>query len=302
MRAEITMNKRVKYGLSVFAVFAALICGSIPAQAAKLPTKLFLNDTQYMVTDKSAKVYDYANLLSDDEEEKLRKLSKEMSGKYDADFIIVTIDDNPAPGTNGLDPVLEFGGLFFDENYFGTQKGNMGYNEGNGSTFVIDMQHRGNAVSTTGFVQDSMSQRDTDKIIDATLDDLGDGDYYDACKYYLDYTDEVLFYDYQYDSLSFFGKIVYQAGKVSPFIPIGSGLFIAVFVLVILLSRQQTSKHAYEAGRYVVPGSLKIRDSRETFVNTFTTVETIEDTSSSGSGGGHTTGGGGSHGGSSGRF
>ena len=45
--------------------------------------------------DTSRKVYDYAGLLSEDQAESLEAYAEDLSESYEADFVVVTIMENP---------------------------------------------------------------------------------------------------------------------------------------------------------------------------------------------------------------
>ena len=92
--------------------------------------------------DTSEKVYDYADLLTDEEEEKLRNLAMDYIEKYKMDMALVTIDNNPYGVAERY--TQEYAQDFYDYNDFGvgTKK--------DGVIVLIDMSSRYSYISTTG--------------------------------------------------------------------------------------------------------------------------------------------------------
>lgn len=298
--------RKILLGIAAIILCIAGIPG-IEVQAGTGGDRLYLDGTQYMVGDTNQKIYDYANLLSDEEEEKLQEMAADMAGRYQADFLFVLIDENPAPGTSEIDSTQDFADLFFDENYFGTQSGGTGYNEGNGACFVIDMANRQYALSTTGFVHhDYFGDEEVDGFLDAVEGDVKDGNYSGAGQRAFTYIDHVLTYGseaawkrHEYEQMSFGEKVRSAISRVDFLLPLLVGGFAALFAAIILIAGHKKTRTASGAGAYAVPDSLKIRRKNEYFVNTFTRVEDISNDDKGGGGGSHTSSGGGSHGGGS---
>ena len=82
------------------------------------------------VVDETKKIYDYANLITDEEEIELYNKVQEFINKYNMDMVIVTINSNPKSSS------MEYADDFYDYNNFGK-----GTNK-SGLLFLIDMQNR----------------------------------------------------------------------------------------------------------------------------------------------------------------
>lgn len=76
-----------------------------------LVPSVFAMDTD---VDPSIRIYDYADLLTDEEEEALSETARELSEKWSVDLVTVTIDDD-----EGLTS-MEYADDFFDYNGFST--------------------------------------------------------------------------------------------------------------------------------------------------------------------------------------
>lgn len=249
-----------------------LILTGLPAMAA-----------DYQVEDTSRKVYDYAGLLTENEYERLEAAATGLSNEYKADFVVVTITENDRVSAQ------DFADRFFDDNYFGQKDGKREYGKGDGMLFLIDMQNREFALSTSGIVYKAMGQKDVDELLDAVVSPMRGEDYYKAC--------------FQALEMSAADLKSYQASRI--WIPILAALVFAgvvtAIVLGVLVSFSKKSAPAAEAGRYVVPGSLHIARQNEWMTGSHTAVTPIpkSDGGSGGGGGSHTSSGGATHGGGS---
>ncbi len=139
------------------------------------------------------RVYDNADLLTDDEEEKLRDYIAKMEKKYKADFVIYTFSQ-PVEGeeakeqygyrsANWEQNMRDIADDFWDENGYGYNKSF----EGDGS-ILIDNRYegqRGEMLTTSGFLIDELSDWDESEIYDA-VDVYYDSNPYKAYKAYID--------------------------------------------------------------------------------------------------------------------
>lgn len=242
-------------------------------------------DVDYTVDDTSRKVYDYAELLTEEQKESLETYAGELSDRYDADFVIVTITENNRNSSQ------DFADRFFDDNYFGQKDGKKEYAEGDGMVFLIDMQNREFALSTDGVVYDAMGDDEVDDLLDSAGEQMKTENYYGACMAALE------------ESAAAVKGHNTSRMVLSIAVPLVLAGVVTAIVLAVLVSFSKKSKPAVEAGRYMVPDSLHIIHKHEVMTGSHTTVSPIPDSSSSGGGGGgggsHTSSGGATHGGGS---
>ncbi|MCI8309580.1 MAG: TPM domain-containing protein [Clostridia bacterium] len=106
--------------------------------------------------DETEKIYDFAELFSEEEEKELLKKVTKFIKKNKMDMVIVTIDEN------NKQTAQIYADDFYDYNYFG-----IGTNH-DGILFLIDMDTREVYISTTG----KAIQVYTDRYIDRMLDSI----------------------------------------------------------------------------------------------------------------------------------
>lgn len=236
---------------------------------------------EYQVEDTSQKIYDYAGLLSESEITDLESYADEISEKYKADFVVVTIEDNNRSSAQ------DFADRFFDDNYFGQKDGKKEYGKGDGMVFLIDMQNRDFALSTCGLLYKAMGDKDVEEFLDAVTAPMRDGNYYQACRTALEEAGD------QAKS--------YRSSRI--IIPIVAALVLAAIItaitLGIMVSFSKKSLPATEAGKYIVPGSLKISRKDERMTGTHTSVTPLPKDTGGGGGGSHKSSSGVTHGGGS---
>ena len=118
--------------------------------------------------DDMDKVYDFANLLSDEDEDKLYQVVTNFINLSNYDLALVTTNENPK------DSEVEYADDFYDYNMFGKNETR------DGLLILIDMYNRRVYVSTTGYAIKMYDDTRIDKIIDAGYLELKNADYYNC--------------------------------------------------------------------------------------------------------------------------
>lgn len=118
--------------------------------------------------DADEKIYDFADLLTDSEEQKLYDEINKYIEASRYDLAIVTIDENPKYSA------MVYADDFFDYNDFG-----IGTNR-DGTLILIDMDTRKIWISTSGAAIDKYSDSRIDSVIDAGYNELTSANYYDC--------------------------------------------------------------------------------------------------------------------------
>ncbi len=128
--------------------------------------------------DKTKKIYDYADLLTDEEEKDLYDRVVKYIEKYNLDMALVTINENPY-GSSDRDISL-YAEDFYEYNKFGMNSSH------DGIIILIDMDNRAPCVTATG--QGILIYDDERKISmnDDAFDNIADAKYYDAFLSYID--------------------------------------------------------------------------------------------------------------------
>lgn len=230
------------------------------------------------------RVYDYADVLTPQEEDALRALIAKKEARIKCDLVLVTI--NEAVETENLSWEYNMRNRaddFYDQN-------NYGYDviHGDGA-LLLDNWYEGQAgswLSTCGAVYHRFSTRDIDDVLRQVSRRVEESPY-EAYRAYVESVSEKM-------SRTGFGI---PAGVVFV-VPL-----IAFLLFVGLHMQNPAAKDTTTANVYVVGGKPAMREKSDQFIRKFVTTRHIERSSgggggsSSGGGGGHVSSGGVSHGG-----
>lgn len=275
-----------KRGLHILLALAVLLCtASVAVQANE-------DDTR---------VYDYADLLTDEEEAELTEACLAVEDEIETELYILTTDD--AEGKDTVAYADDFG----DEHAFG-------YDEpyGNYMILCIDMDNRVAWLSTSGKATSYLTERRIDSLLDDLYGYLTSGDYYNTCTSYIEssvtylssepahteaetdpnqYQDTMYVYDEEEQDASVLETVLFN-------------LFIAMIiggVSVLIMSFHSRTRVTASAGTYS-KGGPQIHRREDNFIRRTTTSRRIDNDnggggSSHGGGGSHTSSSGHSHGG-----
>jgi len=251
------------------------------------------------------RVYDYADLFTDAEEQSLEEYALSVEDEARSQFYVLTIDD--AEGKSAMEYADDFG-----------DNGAFGYEEEYGTYVVmlIDMDNREVWISTSGNAIQYLNDYRIDKTLDEVFEYMPDGEYYRAAKAYLECAygymlsdpseDRDKYYDNDYSD-----TIYYDDGHYYEEEPDVAGIVILCLVvsavisgivLIIMITGAKT-KMSVGSSTYMSGSGLKINQREDVFTHTTTVKRKIE--SSSGSSGGssvHRSSGGHSHGGGGRKF
>lgn len=244
--------------------------------------------------DTKEKIYDFANILTEEEEQTIYTYSKDFMEKTGMELIYVTIDMAYYNDTENE----EYAADFYDYNDFGLDlehydgilllRNNYSYNR------YYDMY-------TFGKAQLYFDQTRYDDVLDSIYYSLSNDnylggfkqfkekclDYYNsgiASKYKNAYIDENGFIKYNYNVPYIFGIII--------------SLVVSIVTLVVLIKKNKMIKKATNAREYIDKNSIKFSKKDDRFITSRTTSYTVSSSSGSGgssrgsSGGGHSSGGG----------
>ncbi|MCM1216267.1 MAG: TPM domain-containing protein [Lachnospiraceae bacterium] len=251
------------------------------------------------------RVYDYADALTDEEEDGLRERIAEVEGRLHIDIVLVTIDQ-PMKGAEAIEQsgcrstdwernMTEYADDFWDENRYGYNK----EFEGDGCLFVHNWYEgqTGGHLSTSGRVETRFSNADIDDVFDAVAK------YNRAAPYkaYMAYVNEVA-------SIMSSGS---SGTEPFPFILVIMVPLVVALVYAMKNLHQKAAQDTTTANTYVEGGRPVMREQADDFIRKNVVTRRIESSSgssrsgsshSSGGGGHHTSRSGASHGGGSRRF
>lgn len=247
------------------------------------------------------RVYDYADVLSSEEENELRNYIAKCEEIVKCDIVLVTTNiDMEAIGVSenttesglrvtGGDPwetaMMDTADKFYDDNHFG-------YNEPDGDgVLLLDNwyeEQEGSWLCTTGRVLDRFSTYDIDEVLDAVYYKVEESPY-KAYRAYVDAFCEIM------------TEPSYEQETAVATIFVGFVVItIACLIYVAVNANQAAAKDTTTDTQYVVNGRPTINVSEDLLTDKRVTSRVIQ-TSSGGGGGSHRSGGGGSHRSSSGR-
>jgi len=236
----------------------------------------------------SPKIIDNADVLSAAEEAKLETMALALVSEYDMDVVILIED------SIGLKNVTDYADDYFDYNGYGVGS------KHSGVLLLLDMDEREWAISTCGNTIDALTDYGQDQIMDKVLDYLGNDEYYDGFRTYLDLLDEH-FEAYEkgepIDQKRSLFDIVFDL-----FVALGIGAIVGGISITVMKSGMKTAKPQRGAQSYVKDGSFKLTKQRDMFLYSNTSRTRRQSSSSGGGSSTHRSSSGRSHGGSRGRF
>lgn len=255
--------------------------------------------------DASEKIYDFADILTDEEERLLKEKIDTFIEENNMDMVIVT--DTFAYSYDKQNE--EYADDFYDYNDFGM---NFEYNSG---VLLLRNTNPGDPyyhMSTTGSALLYLNDSRIDYILDTIYYDIKAGNYYEGFSKWINYTSNEIKSGYPSSASNYYlddnGDLHRIKPKYHP--PILLGLIMAGVVagtiIGIMISKNKMVKKAKKANEYLDRDSISITKREDTYLRSHTTSYTISSSSSGGHhGGGHSShhsssgfshGGGGRHG------
>lgn len=227
-------------------------------------------------------VFDYADLLTDEEEAKLQAECERLRELTKADYVIVT---NTLSGEDAGDYIGYIDNFYDDQGF--------GYDAplGDGSAFLIEMTNRITYTSTAGRLVQSVSEDSLTSLNEEAASRMSEGAG-SACEYYLKRMSKLV----KYESTG--GRSM--AEIILPSLSVGFALALILTVIAVCMMKGSDSKADLKAVHQ--KGNGKLITSRDVFVRQTETRRKIEkDDSSNHSSGGHSSrsSGSSSHGGGS---
>ncbi len=229
--------------------------------------------------DDMDKVYDFADLLTDEEEDKLFEQINSFISQTGYDLAVVTTNDNNKRSE------IEYADDFYDYNDFGKNSTR------DGLLLLIDMTNRKVYISTTGNAIVMYNSR-IDSIIDAGYDYLTSEDYYNTFSKMIE--KQEYYFDIGVDEKDAKTIIIDEYGNASyiKYMPYGLiGFISGIVTLIVSIIIYNKSKLKLKVGSTISYMKDKIiTKKQDNLVNTVVThTLRYSDTSS---GGGHSSGGG----------
>ncbi len=223
--------------------------------------------------DATEKVYDFADLFTDEEEQQLYTRITNYINEYNLDLAVVTIDENNKTPR-------EYADDFYDYNDF---------NQQGGILFLIDMDNRKIYMSTTGQAIKMYNDYRINTALDEVYTYMSDEEYYEGTSNYIDKIS-----DYAKKGVPTSNNEE-KSLTSSIFMSLLIGLIGTAIIMAILIFKNKMVRKATTAREYLNKNSIKIQNMGEILISSNTTKHEIDHSSSGSST--HTGSSGSSHGG-----
>lgn len=282
--------------LLVLPVYASTNTYSRTTTDLKVPKKIkYKSSMEHNVlltpsVNANEKIYDFAELLTEEEEKQLYDKVKEFIANTNLDLAIVTIN------TNVKDSTQDYADDFYDYNDFSID----------GLAFVIDMQNRIFYISTAGKAMLYYDDYRIEYILSALDQEMYNHEYFNACNTLISQLTE--YYNHGFsDNADKYVVIGTQIYRKTPYLLLSIiAVVSAIIGTLILALRNKKIKLATNSNDYFDNKSFEITKDTKEFISSNTSRVYIPPADSGGggsSGGGfHSGSSGASHGGGGHRF
>ena len=282
--------------LLVLPVYASTNTYSRTTTDLKVPKKIkYKSSMEHNVlltpsVNANEKIYDFAELLTEEEEKQLYDKVKEFIANTNLDFAIVTIN------TNVKDSTQEYADDFYDYNDFSID----------GLAFVIDMQNRIFYISTAGKAMLYYDDYRIEYMLSALDQEMYNHEYFNACNTLISQLTE--YYNHGFsDNADKYVVIGTQIYRKTPYLLLSIIAVVSATIGTLILAlRNKKIKLATNSNDYFDNKSFEITKDTKEFISSNTSRVYIPPADSGGggsSGGGfHSGSSGASHGGGGHRF
>lgn len=230
------------------------------------------------------KIYDFADLYTDEEEKNLYSAVYDYTQRRNLDLVIVTINDN-------FESTQEYADDFYDYNNFGYGT------DRNGLLFLVDMENRYVYISATGGAMSLYPDVECNMITEQVYTYFSDQNYYDGTYQMIKTLDT--YYEISYND-SNIDEYKYNTADVNYLYVFIFATVCTIIGIVILIKRNDLVKVATTSEEYYDKGSIGVHRIKDVVIGHHVTKHAIQrDTGSHGGGfsggGGHISSSGSSH-------
>lgn len=280
--------KHFKVWFIIAGILAVILVGA--AVVHMLKPKTVRGNSQ----DPTERVFDYADVLTDEEEQSLREYIAQCEERIQADIVVVTISESveydlqnstlpeafraDSVGSTDWDTAMrDLADNFYDNNNFGYDKVH-----GNGALLLDNWYdgQKGSWLSTCGSVYEYFGDYEIDETL-SCVDSYIDVSPYKAYKAAIDYVTRTM-----EESAEPFPMTVF------PWVVVG---LVTALIYAAVNLRQTKAKDTTAPNQYVAGKKPKMNETRDQYLRKNVVTRRIETSSSSSSSGHHSGGRGGSH-------
>lgn len=246
-----------------------------------LPIDTFGLESDIPKVDESKKVYDFANLFSSEEEEKIFENATKFISTYDMDIVVVTIEEN------NEESAKSYAEDFYDYNNFGTNETK------DGLLLLIDMDNRELYIVTTGRGQLFFDDERLEDILDSIYYYASVGEYGSGALNFIKESSHFASLGIPESNSDYYissdGELL-KRKSVNYVISILVAIVVASITTYVFMSKHKKIKLATEASNYLEEDKIKFKATSDRFLTTFTTrVPIVHDSYNGGGGAGSTT-------------
>ena len=289
MRIIIKIHKKI--AIALLAIMIAAFC--VPAVTSFASDGQLWDDYVMPSTRQKERLLDNAELLTASEKQEILDLLNSISSAHQSNVAILTVNSHRGSIQDYADDYFDYNG--FQADY-----------DGSGILFMLSMEDREWAISTHGTAAYVFTDYGQAELMDEMIPYLGDGEYYDAFKKFIDVSERYFTlyesgtpYDIDYKDTS--PAAVRKAFLICLLI----GLIVGLIPIGIMSLDLKSVKANANAAGYQIHNGLHMGLHTDTYIRSSTSRTKIPEKDSSSSSGGssfHVSSSGSSHGGSSGHF
>lgn len=286
------MKKYFHYFRVWFIVLAALLVVYGAMAAGSVLTKKERTNTECLTTQR---VFDYGDILTDEEEEKLEALISKVEKKVEIDIVLVVLNESleEYAASMGADvPISNYVKVYAEDflckNHFGYDIPTEGewdrpVQDGD-AVILVDNWYRESDgkvytwFSAFGTIYDEYGYNKIDRVLDAVYKYIETNPY----KAYRAYIKQIERDNKGHFSFESEGAILLILGMS----------FVAAIIYIVINMKPNVGKKTVNANTYVPAGNVKMRSKQDEFLRKHVTTRVIQSSSSSGGRGGHSGGGG----------
>ena len=214
-----------------------------------------INEETYTSTSPTVRgtplVNDYADLLSDREEENLYVKLRKVSDKYGIDTVVVTTNS-----TNGKS-IENYADDFYDYNGYKTD----------GVMFVIDMGQREIYIQTNGRCMKLITDYGIDTIFDHMMSDLSNGNYYNAFMTFASDADSLMKSGESGNIIDVDNKKIDSFGAKNVVMSAIIGAIASLITSLVMKGKMKTVTSKRFAGDYIVGNSFVLTGASDMLVD-----------------------------------
>ena len=238
--------------------------------------------------DMEHKVYDYADLYSEEEEEALQSRAEEIISQWNMDLVFLTTETTEDLEAN------YYAAEFYSQNGFGIGE------DSTGIIMIVDMGERVGQIVTSGKAIDIFTDYYIERIWNQMAEYLSNGDYYGAMTVLCD---NIEYYNREYETYqehpdSYISEYQSAMHQKNSFGFLGIAAIVSLIIAAVgvgVMKRGNQNIRPYTDGRaYLKENGFFLREDKSTFAGTHTSRTPIpkKDDHHHTGGGGHSWGGG----------